>query len=100
MSGGRLPRRIVFGNREGAVRRGRGGKAMSGPIAYRAKSGRWHRGDRKAMALETAVWVETVAEGERRFMATLRKEEVNAARHRQNKREVMRLGMLLSHTEA
>ena len=26
MSGGRLPKRIVFGNLEGAVRRGRGGK--------------------------------------------------------------------------
>ena len=27
MGGGRLPKRIVFGNLEGAVRRGRGGKA-------------------------------------------------------------------------
>ena len=26
MSGGRLPKRIVFGNLEGAVRKGRGGK--------------------------------------------------------------------------
>ena len=26
MTGGRLPKRIVFGNPEGAVRRGRGGK--------------------------------------------------------------------------
>ena len=26
MSGGRLPKRIVFGNFEGAVRRGRGGE--------------------------------------------------------------------------
>ena len=26
MSGGRLPKRIMFGNLEGAVRRGRGGK--------------------------------------------------------------------------
>ena len=26
MSGGRLPKRTVFGNLEGAVRRGRGGK--------------------------------------------------------------------------
>ena len=26
MSGGRLPKRIVFGNLEGAVQRGRGGK--------------------------------------------------------------------------
>ena len=26
ISGGRLPKRVVFGNLEGAVRRGRGGK--------------------------------------------------------------------------
>ena len=42
MSGGRLPKRIVFGNLEGAVRKGRGGKEKikSGPIASRATSGR------------------------------------------------------------
>ena len=41
MSGGRLPKRIVFGNLEGAVRRGRGvGRRKSGPIASRATSGR------------------------------------------------------------
>ena len=40
MSGGRLPKRVVFGNFEGAVRRGRGGRRKSGPIAYRATSGR------------------------------------------------------------
>ena len=39
MSAGRLPKRIVFGNLEGAVRRGRVGKEESGPIAYRAASG-------------------------------------------------------------
>ena len=31
------------------------------------------------------MWVETVAEGGRRFMAAWRKEEVYAARHRQEK---------------
>ena len=41
MSGGRLPKLIVLGNREGAVRRGRGGKEKeSGPTACRATSGR------------------------------------------------------------
>ena len=40
MSGGRLPKRIVFGSLEGAVRRGCGGKEKSGPIAYRATFGR------------------------------------------------------------
>ena len=46
------------------------------------------------------MWVETVAEGRRRFMAAWRKEEVDAARSRQEKREAKRLGKLLSHTEA
>ena len=55
---------------------------------------------RKATALKAEVWVETVPEGGRRFMAAWRKEEVDAARHRQEKREATRLGNLLSHTEA
>ena len=33
-------------------------------------------------------------------MAAWRKEEVDAARHRQEKREATRVGNLLSHTEA
>ena len=61
---------------------------MDRPIAY------------KATALETEVWVETVTEGGRRFMAAWRKEEVDAARHRQKKREATRLGKLLSFLEA
>ena len=36
-------------------------------------------GDWKATALETEVWVETVTEGGRRFMAAWRKESVDAA---------------------
>ena len=43
-------------------------------------------------ALEAEVWVKTVAEGGRRFMAAWRKEEVDTARHRQEKREAARLG--------
>ena len=50
------------------------------------------------MALNAEVWVETVTEGGRRFMAAWRKEEVDAARHRQKKREATRLGTLLSQT--
>ena len=50
------------------------------------------------MALNAEVWVETVTEGGRRFMAAWRKEEVDAARHRQEKREATRLGTLLSQT--
>ena len=43
MSGKRLPKRIVFGNLERAMRRGRDGKEkewIDRPIAYRASSGR------------------------------------------------------------
>ena len=40
--------------------------------------GVWHGG-----GLEAEVWVEAVTAGGRRFMAARRKEEVDAARHRQ-----------------
>ena len=57
-------------------------------------------GDWKATALEAEMWVETVTEGGRRFMATWRKEEVDATGHRQEKREVTRPGRKLeSHME-
>ena len=52
----------------------------------------------KATALKVEVWVETITEGGRRFMAAWRKEEVDVARHRQEKREATRLGNLLSRT--
>ena len=101
MSGGRLPKRTVFGNLEDAVRRGRGGKekewtdcVQSGIRAFGIAEG-W-----KATALEADVWVETVTEGGRRFMVAWRKEEVDAAKHRQEEREATRLGKLLSHSEA
>ena len=51
MSGGRLPKRIVFGNLEGAVRRGRGGKekewtdcVQSDIRATERHPGVWHNG--------------------------------------------------------
>ena len=55
-------------------------------------------GDWKATALKAEVWVETVTEGGRRFMAAWSKEEVDTARHRQEKREATRLGTVLSQT--
>ena len=58
-------------------------------------------GDWKATAAKAEVWIETATEGGWRwFMAAWRKEEVDAARHRQEKREATKLGKLLSHTEA
>ena len=56
--------------------------------------------DWKATALKAGVWVDTVTEGGRRLMAAWRTEEVDAARHCQEKREATRLGQLVSHTEA
>ena len=83
MSGGRLSKRIVvFGNLGGAERRGRGGKekewtdCVQSNIRAFGIAGGW-----KATALKAEVWVETVTEGGRRFMAAWRKEEVDEARH-------------------
>ena len=50
--------------------------------------------------LKAEVWVKTAMEGGRRFMAARRKQEVDTARHRQEKREATKLGNLLSHPEA
>ena len=92
MSGGRLPKRIMFRNLEGAVRRGRGGKEKEWTDCVHSDVRAFGvSGDCKAMALEAEVWVETVTEGGRRFMVAWRKEEVDAARHRQEKREATRL---------
>ena len=96
-----MPKRIVFGNLEGAVRRGRGGNkkewtnCVQSDIRVFGMTGDWI-----ATALKAEVWVDTVTDGGRRFMVAWRKEEVDAARHRQEKRGATRLGKLLSHTEA
>ena len=101
MGGRRLPKRTAFGNLEGAVQRGRGEKEkdltdwVQSDIRAFSIAGDW-----KATALKAEVWVKAVTEGGRRFMPAWRNEEVDAARHRQKKREAMRLGKLLSHTEA
>ena len=75
MSGGRLPKRIVFGNLEGAVRRGRGEKEKERIDCVQSDI----RAFGMAGDLKAIMWVETVAEGGRRFMAAWRKEEVDAA---------------------
>ena len=101
MSGGRLPKRLMFGNLEGAVRRGRDEKenkwtdCVQSDIRAFDITGEW-----KAMALKAEVWDEALTEGGRRLMAARRKEEKDVARYRQEKREATRLGKLLLHTEA
>ena len=83
------------------MRRGRGGKKKE--WTNYVQSDIWAfgiGGDWKATALKAEVWVETVAAGGQTFMATLRKEQVDAAGHRQEKREATRLEKCLSHTEA
>ena len=101
MSSGRLPKRIMLGNLEGAVRRGQGGKekewtdCVKNDIRAFSIARDW-----KATALETEAWIETVTEGGRRFMAAWRKEEVDTARHRQEKRQATKPGKLLSPTKA
>ena len=58
-------------------------------------------GDWKATALKAEVGAETVTEDGQRFMTAWGKEDIDAARHRQEKREATRLEKkLLSHTEA
>ena len=87
MSGGRLPKQIMFGNLEGAVRREGGGKEKDWANSLRSDVRVFGiAGDRKATALVTEIWVETLTEGGRRLTVTCRKEEVDAARHRLEKR--------------
>ena len=91
----------MFGNLEGAVRRGRGEKEKEWTDCVQSDIRVFGiEADWKATALKAEVWVETVTGGGRRFMAAWRKAEVDAARHRQEKRGATRLGELLSHTEA
>ena len=100
MSGGRLPKRIVFGNLQGAVWRGQGGEEKEWTDCVQSDIRAFGiAGDWKATALKAEGWVETVTEGGRKFMAAWRKEEVDAARHRHEKRRTTRLGNLLSQTE-
>ena len=94
-------KRIMFGNLESTVRRGRGGKENEWTDCVQSNIRAFGiKGEWKAMALKAEVWVEAVTSGGRKFMAAWGKEEEDAARHRQKKREATRLGKLLSHTEA
>ena len=80
-------------NLEGAVRRGRRGREKEWTGCVQSDIQAFGiAGDWEATALEAEMWVETVAEGRRRFMAAWRKEEVDAARLRQENREATRLG--------
>ena len=101
MSGGRLPKRIVFGNIEDAVRRGRSGKEKEWTDCVQSDIRAFGiAGDWKATALKAEVWVETVTEGAGGGSWPRGGKEVDAARYRQEKREATRLGNLLSHTES
>ena len=61
MSGGRLPKRIMFGNLEGAVRRGRGGKEKEWTDCVQSDIRAFGiTGDWETMALKDEVWVEAV----------------------------------------
>ena len=74
MSGGRLPKRIVFRNLEGAVRRGRGGKEKEWTDCVQSDIRAFGiPGDWKATALKAEVRVETVMAGGWKFMAAWRK---------------------------
>ena len=64
MIGGWLPKRIVFGNLEGEVRRGRVGKEKEWTDCVQSDIRAFGiTGDWKAAALKAEVWVETRTEG-------------------------------------
>ena len=87
MSGDRLLKQIVFGNHEGAVRRGRGGKEQEWADCVQSDIQAFGKAEyRKATASKAEVWVETVTEGEWRIMAAWWKLEVDAGRHRPERR--------------
>ena len=95
MSGGWLPQQILFRNLEGSVRKGRCGKKKEWTDCVQSNIRAFDiAGDWKVTTLEAEVWFEIVTESGRRFVAAWRKEEVDAARLHQEKREATRLGKL------
>ena len=91
----------MFGNFKGAVRRERGGKekewtdcVQSDVRAFGISGGGNRRRWRQRYGLRRSRRMGG------RFMATRRKEEVDTARYRQEKRKAARLGKLLPHTES
>ena len=87
----------MSGKLDGAVRRGRGGeekdwtRCLQSDIRAFGIVGGW-----KVATLEAELWVETVTESGRRFMTAWREEDVDAATHRQEKREATRLVKFIS----
>ena len=83
-----------------AVRRGQGGKGKEWTNCVQSDIRAFSiLGDWKATAIKAEVWIWTVTEGGRRFMAARRGEEIDATRYRQEKSEATGLGKLLSHTK-
>ena len=77
MSGERLPKKIVFGNLEGTVRRRQSGREKEWTDCVQSDIRAFGiTGDWKATALEAEVWVETLTDDGRRFIAAWSKEEV------------------------
>ena len=73
----------MFGNLEGAVRRGRGGKEKECTDCVQRDNRAFGIAvDCEVTVLEADVWDETVTESGRRFMVSWRKEEVGTARLR------------------
>ena len=69
MRGRRLPKRVVFGNLEGFLRIGRGGKEKECADCVQSDIRAFGiTGDWKATASRAEVWVDMVTEGGRRFM--------------------------------
>ena len=91
MTGGRLPKRIMFGNLEGAVQSGRGGKnkewtnCVQSDIRAFGITGYW-----KTMALKTEIRIEAVTKGVRRSWprgGKKRKTRPDIARRRERQRD-------------
>ena len=81
MSGGRLPKRVMFGNLEGVVRRGRGGEEKEWTDCVQSDiRGFCITEDWKAMALKAEMWVEAITEGGRRVEVHGRVEKVRGRR--------------------
>ena len=74
MSGARLPSDSCSETLRVQCREDGAGRRKSGPTAYRTDTRVFGiAGDWKTTALEAEVWVGTVTDGRRRFMATCRK---------------------------
>ena len=84
----RLPKRVMSGELENAVRREPGGKekewtdCVADDLRLFGNTGDW-----STAALDPGVWHSAVHEGGCRFMAVWVKEEENESNHRQKKRE-------------